>query len=138
MASSVSSDSSRVIGAHTAADRRSVWWDHSKPLVPAEFRHTTRPGDFELEFFHVEDALVTVYQPGGQRPYNVSVFNAAVGPLRKRWLFYDILSAEAITGQLDNCLYSLHMPQKMGKAQGQQEGLIKRMVSTLPDVLVEG
>ncbi len=71
---------------------------------------------------------MTIYQPGGQRPYNVSVFNAAIGPLRKQWLFYDLLSAEAITGQLDNCLYSLHMPQKLGKAQGQEEGMVKRMV----------
>ena len=75
----------------------------------------------------MEDALVTVYQPGGQRPYNVSVFNAAIGPLRKRWLFYDILSAEAITGQLDNCLYSLHLPQQLGKVHGNDQGLIKRM-----------
>ena len=113
--------------AELAADRRSVWWDQSKPLVPSQFRHATRSGDFELEYLHIEDALVTVYQPDGQRPFNFSVFNAAIGPLRKRWLFYDILSAEAITGQLDNCLYSLHMPQKPGRAQDQEEGAVKRM-----------
>lgn len=109
------------------ADRRSVWWDLSKPLIPAEWRHQVRPGDFELDSFHVEDALITVYQPGGQRPYNVSVFNAAIGPLRKRWFFYDLMSAEAITGQFDNCLFSLHMPQQLGKARGDR--LVKRMVS---------
>jgi distribution and morphology protein 31 len=80
-----------------------------------------------LDSFHIEDALITVYQPGGQRPYNVSIFNAAVGPLRKRWLFYDMMSAEGMTGQFDNCLFSLHMPQKLGKKHG-EEGSVKRMV----------
>jgi len=39
----------------TCVDRRSVWWDPSKPLSPADFRHATRPGDFELEVFADED-----------------------------------------------------------------------------------
>jgi distribution and morphology protein 31 len=112
-----------------------VWWDHSKPLIPADFRHTTRPGDFELESLNVEDFLVTVYQPGGQRPFNVSVFNAAVGPLRKRWMFHDMMSAEAITGQFDNCLFSLHMPQKLGKEK-EEAGAVKRLVSILKCVLM--
>ena len=111
------------------ADRRSVWWDLSKPLEPADFRHVTLPGDFELESMNIEDALITVYQPGGQRPYNVSIFNAAVGPFRKQWLFYDLMSAEAITGQFDNCLFSLHMPQKLGKSRSEEGGMVKRMVS---------
>ena len=113
------------------SDRRSVWWDMSKPLVPADYRHPTRTGDFELDSFHVEDALVTVYQPAGQKPYNLSIFNAAIGPLRKRWLFYDVLNAEGITGQMDNCLFSLHMPQKLGKANGESkrdDSAVKRMV----------
>jgi distribution and morphology protein 31 len=102
----------------------------SKPLAPEDFRHATRPGDFELETLQVEDALITVYQPGGQRPYNVSVFNAVIGPFRKRWLFYDLMSAEGITGQFDNCLFSLHMPQKLGRGGSSEEGsLFKRMVS---------
>ena len=110
-------------------DRRSVWWDTSKLLSPADYRHATHSGDFELESLQVEDALLTVYQPGGQRPYNVSVFNATIGPFRKRWLFYDLMSAEGITGQFDNCLFSLHMPQKLGKAGPNESVLIKRMVS---------
>lgn len=100
----------------------------SKPLLPADFRHPTQTGDFELESMQIEDALITVYQPGGQRPYNVSVFNASIGPFRKRWLFYDLMSAEGITGQFDNCLFSLHMPQKLGKAGSDEGGMIKRMV----------
>jgi distribution and morphology protein 31 len=112
-------------------DRRSVWWDHAKPLHPADFRHATRPGDFELESLDIEDALITIYQPAGQRPYNVSIFNASIGPFRKRWLFYDLMSAEAITGQFDNCLFSLHMPQKLGRVVGADSDGIKRMVSCI-------
>ncbi|OCF38630.1 mitochondrial distribution and morphology protein 31 [Kwoniella heveanensis CBS 569] len=116
----------KVKGVRGVIDRRSVWWDTTKPLEPADFRHQTYPGDFEFESFLVEDALVTIYQPGGQRPFNFSIFNAVVGPLRKRWLFYDMMSAEGITGQFDNCLFSLHMPQKLGKTR--EEGdLVKRM-----------
>jgi distribution and morphology protein 31 len=96
-------------------------------LRPEDFRHATHPGDFELESLHIEDALMTIYQPGGQRPYNLSIFNAVIGPFRKRWMFYDLMSAESITGQMDNCLFSLHMPQKLGKIIGDEGGLVKRM-----------
>lgn len=117
----------KVKGVRGVIDRRSVWWDMSKSLDPSEWRHPTYSGDFELETFHVEDFLVTVYQPGGQRPYNVSIFNANFGPFRKRWLFYDMMSAESMTGQYDNCLFSLHMPQKLGKLHGLQDDNVKRM-----------
>ena len=106
-----------------------MWWDTSRPLLPADFRHVVLPGDFELESLAIEDALVTIYQPAGQRPYNVSIFNASIGPLRKQWLFYDLLSAEGITGQFDNCLFSLHMPQKLGKSKTEEGQVVKRMVS---------
>ena len=120
----------KVKGVRGVIDRRSVWWDTSLPLIPEEWRHEVHPGDFEFESLQVEDALLTVYQPGGQRPYNVSVFNAAIGPFRKRYLFYDMMAAEAITGQFDNCLFSLHMPQKLGKMAGvEEDGIVKRMVS---------
>ncbi|WVQ80357.1 hypothetical protein IAT38_002462 [Cryptococcus sp. DSM 104549] len=120
----------RVKGVRGVVDRRSVWWDTTKPLNPEDYRHATQAGDFEFESFHVEDALVTIYQPGGQRPYNVSIFSAVIGPLRKRWLFYDMMSAEGITGQFDNCLFSLHMPQKLGRSpekEGTKGSMVKRM-----------
>ena len=100
-------------------------------MLPEDFRHATHPGDFELESLHIEDSLITIYQPGGQRPYNYSIFNAVIGPFRKRWLFYDLMCAESITGQMDNCLFSLHMPQKLGKVSEDEGGLVKRMVRIL-------
>ncbi|KAJ7091890.1 mitochondrial distribution and morphology protein family 31/32 [Mycena belliarum] len=98
-----------------AADRRSVYWDPDNPLDPAAFRHVLRPGDFELESLQLEDVLVTVYQPGGFRPYTASIFQADIRCFRKQWIFYDFLCAENIVGQFDNCLFSLHKPQSIGR-----------------------
>lgn len=106
----------KVRGVRGVIDRHAVFWDTSKPLDPADYRHESHRGDFELESLQVEDFLVTVYQPNDQKPFNVSLFNANLGPFRKRWLFYDLMSAQGITGQFDNCLFSLHKPQRLGKA----------------------
>lgn len=46
--------------------------------------------------------------------YTFSIFNADIPRFRKQWLFYDLMSAEAVTGQVDNCLFSLHKPQSIG------------------------
>lgn len=116
----------KIRGVRGVIDRRHVWWDYSVPLIPADFRHQTQVGDFEFESLQIEDFLVTVYQPGGQRPFNVSIFNATIGPFRKRWMFYDLMSADGITGQYDNCLFSLHMPQKLGKRK-KEDDKVKRM-----------
>ncbi|KAF7376534.1 hypothetical protein MSAN_00069400 [Mycena sanguinolenta] len=95
--------------------RRSVHWDPDNPLDPASFRHIARPGDFELESLQLEDVLVTVYQPGGFRPYTASIFQADIKTFRKQWVFYDFLCAENVVGQFDNCLWSLHKPQSIGR-----------------------
>lgn len=47
--------------------------------------------------------------------YTFSVFHADIPRLRKQWLFYDLMSADAVTGQIDNCLFSLHRPQSIGR-----------------------
>lgn len=96
-------------------DRRSVHWDPEHPLDPLSFRHVAQPGDFELESLQLEDVLITVYQPGNFRPYTGSIFRADLHCFRKRWICYDLLSAENIVGQFDNCLFSLHKPQSVGR-----------------------
>ncbi|KAF7357773.1 hypothetical protein MVEN_00823300 [Mycena venus] len=104
-----------IKGVRGILDRRSVYWDPDNPLDPASFRHTARPGDFELESLQLEDVLVTVYQPDGFRPYTASIFQADIKTFRKQWIFYDFLCAENIVGQFDNCLFSLHKPQSIGR-----------------------
>lgn len=115
------------------ADRRSVFWDPENPPDPAAFRHVARPGDFELSSLQLEDVLVTVYQPGGFRPYTASIFRADIRTFRKQWLFYDFLRAENVVGQFDNCLFSLHKPQSIGRTTDQdlKDGKWSRMVMLL-------
>ncbi|KAJ7594489.1 mitochondrial distribution and morphology protein 31 [Mycena floridula] len=102
-----------VKGVRGVLDRQGVQWEPD--LDPADFRHAHRPGDFELESLKLEDVLITVYQPGGFRPYTTSIFHADINCFRKQWLFYDFLCAESIVGQFDNCLFSLHKPQSIGR-----------------------
>lgn len=48
-------------------------------------------------------------------------------------MFYDFLSAENVVGQFDNCLFSLHMPQSIGRTTEQdlKDTQWSRMVSPL-------
>lgn len=110
-------------------DRRSIQW--SPDLDPASFRHVAQQGDFELESLALEDVLITVYQPANFRPYTFSIFRADVGMLRKQWLFYDFMKAEGVVGQFDNCLFSLHRPQSIGRTNEQdtKDGDWSTMVS---------
>lgn len=112
-----------VSGVRGIIDRRNVFWDPDKAYDPKAARRTAKTGDFELESLLVSDVLVTIYQPGNFRPFNFSVFNATVPKLRKQWLFYDLLGAESITGQVDGCLFSLHKPQSMGRTHGKEKEL---------------
>lgn len=97
------------------------------------FRHKSVPGDFELESLQLEDLLITVYQPDGFRPYTASIFRADIQQFRKRWLFYDFLCAENVVGQFDNCLFSLHKPQSIGRTTDKdlEDGEWARMVILL-------
>lgn len=115
----------------SSIDRRFVYWDPENPLNPASFRRQTQQGDFELESFQLEDLLITVYQPGNFRPFTASIFRADIQTFRKQWLFYDFLSAENVVGQFDNCLFSLHKPQSMGRTTEQdlKDSQWARMVS---------
>ncbi|KAG9093112.1 Mitochondrial distribution and morphology protein 31, mitochondrial precursor [Ceratobasidium sp. UAMH 11750] len=108
-----------VKGVRGVVDRRSVFWDPELHSAPTKFRHPPQPGDFELESLEVEDLLVTLYQPGNFRPYTASIFRANFGLFRKQWLFYDLMSADHIVGQYDNCLFSLHTPQSIGRTMEQ-------------------
>lgn len=70
--------------------------------------------------------------------YTFSIFNADIPRFRKQWLFYDLMSAESVTGQVDNCLFSLHKPQSIGTTSEEDlknEGW-SRMVSAVP-ILME-
>ncbi|CAE6430782.1 unnamed protein product [Rhizoctonia solani] len=109
-----------VKGVRGVVDRRSVLWDPEVHADPTQFRHPPQLGDFELDSLEVEDLLVTLYQPGDFRPFTASIFRANFGVFRKQWLFYDLMSADHIVGQYDNCLFSLHTPQSIGRTMEQE------------------
>ncbi|KAL2177111.1 uncharacterized protein P884DRAFT_285262 [Thermothelomyces heterothallicus CBS 202.75] len=102
-----------VKGVRGVVDRTSVKWS-SEPVDPLSYRHEHNPGDFELDYFKLEDLLVTVYQPGGFRPFSVSIFSCELPQLRKQWLFYDFLSASHMSGSFDGSLFTIHPRQIHG------------------------
>ncbi|PWN53525.1 hypothetical protein IE53DRAFT_383959 [Violaceomyces palustris] len=127
-----------VKGVRGIVDRRNVFWDPDQPYDPRSARRKASPGDFHLESLQVEDFLVTVYQPNDFRPFNFSVFSARIPRLRKQWLFYDLLSADAITGQVDGCLFSLHKPQTMGRTVERERELAHSRWRTLSRMRIDG
>lgn len=129
--------SSRSSCLTPSIDRRNVSTSYDQEFDLSKFRHVAAPGDFELDSLQLEDVLVTVYQPGGFRPYTASIFQADFRLLRKQWLFYDILNAKSVVGQFDNCLFSLHEPQSIGRTMEEdlKDGQWKKMVRSLFSLL---
>lgn len=91
-------------------DRTHVFWT-GEELDPKSYRHEHNPGDFEIESFKIEDLLITLHQPGGFRPFPVSIHFADLPRLRKQWLFYDFLCANNMTGEYDRSLFTIHPRQ---------------------------
>lgn len=102
-----------IKGVRGVVDRTSVVWGNEE-LNPLDFRQEHNPGDFELDYFKMEDLLVTVHQPGGFRPFSVSIFSCELPQLRKQWLFYDFLSASHMSGSFDGSLFTIHPRQIHG------------------------
>lgn len=98
-----------VKGIRGIVDRRFVHWDPDDDAT--NYKNIYQFGDFEIESFKMEDALVTLYQPDAFRPFRVSIFNCDLPRLRKHWLFYDLLSANNMSGTYDNALFTIHPRQ---------------------------
>ncbi|PWN37675.1 uncharacterized protein FA14DRAFT_159614 [Meira miltonrushii] len=127
-----------VEGVRGIIDRRNVFWDPDKPYDPRAARRFAKHGDFELDSLTIKDFLVTVYQPSGFRPFNLSIFEAQMPRLRKQWLFYDLLGADRITGQVDGCLFSLHKPQSIGRTNGRERELLTGRWKSLSRLRIDG
>lgn len=108
-----------VKGVRGVVDRTSVHWS-SANVDPLSYRHEHQPGDFEIDSYKLEDLLVTVHQPGGFRPFSVSIYSCELPQLRKRYLFYDMLSATHMSGSFDGSLFTIHPRQVHGVAAGQE------------------
>ena len=99
-----------IKGVRGVIDRTSV--HTNRPLVdPRTYKHAHHPGDFEINSFKMEDLLVTVHQPQNFRPFSISIFSCDLPQLRRQWLFYDFLSANMMSGSLDDSLFTIHPRQ---------------------------
>ncbi|KAL1864795.1 hypothetical protein VTK73DRAFT_5648 [Phialemonium thermophilum] len=103
-----------IKGVRGVVDRTSVRWSQGEDVDPLSYRHEHNPGDFELDYFKMEDLLVTVHQPGGFRPFPVSIYSCELPQLRKQWLFYDFLAATHMSGSFDGSLFTIHPRQIHG------------------------
>ena len=108
-----------VKGVRGVIDRTSVVWS-GEGVDPFSYRYEHVPGDFEIESFKLEDLLVTIHQPGGFRPFSVSIYSCELPQLRKQWLFYDFLSANHISGSFDGSLFTIH-PRQIHGVTSQQD-----------------
>ncbi|KAI0442585.1 mitochondrial distribution and morphology proteins-domain-containing protein [Xylaria telfairii] len=107
-----------IKGVRGVVDRTSVQWS-GEQTDPLSHRHEHQPGDFEIDYFKMEDLLVTVHQPGGFRPFSVSIYSCELPQLRKQYLFYDFLSANHMSGSYDGSLFTIHPRQIHGLPAGQ-------------------
>lgn len=99
-----------VKGVRGVVDRTYVNWG-TEYVDPRTYKHEHSPGDFEIDSFKMEDLLLTIHQPDGFRPFQVSVFTCELPQLRKQWLFYDFLSANQMSGAFDGSLFNIHPHQ---------------------------
>lgn len=109
-----------VKGVRGVVDRTSVYFS-GEARDPLSYRREYQPGDFEIEHFKLEDLLVTVHQPGGFRPFSVSIYSCELPQLRKQWLFYDFLSASHMSGSFDGSLFTIHPKQVHGAVAGDEK-----------------
>ncbi|CAJ2501161.1 Uu.00g040140.m01.CDS01 [Anthostomella pinea] len=109
-----------IKGVRGVVDRTSVRWS-GEHVDPLSYRHEHHPGDFEIDSFKMEDLLVTIHQPGGFRPFSVSIYSCELPQLRKQYLFYDFLSANHMSGSFDGSLFTIHPRQVHGVAAGQEQ-----------------
>lgn len=99
-------DELSINGLRGVVDRTHLVWKPNDD--PRNYKNVYHVGDLEIAKFVMNDALVTLYQPSGFRPFQVSVFNCELPQLRKHWLFYDILNANSISGTYDNSMFTIH------------------------------
>ena len=107
-----------VKGVRGVIDRTNVHYS-GEYVDPRSYKHEHNPGDFEIDSFKMEDLLVTLHQPGGFRPFSISIFSCDLPQLRRQWLFYDFLSANMMSGSFDNSLFTIH-PRQMHGHTGSQ------------------
>lgn len=106
-------DEVTINGLRGVVDRTHLYWKPNDD--PRNYRNVYQVGDFEISNFVMNDVLVTLYQPDGFRPFQISVFNCELPQLRKHWLFFDLLNAHSISGTYDNSMFTIHRKIRFSK-----------------------
>ena len=106
-------DEVSINGLRGVVDRTHLVWKPND--YPRNYRNIYHVGDLEIAKFIMNDVLVTLYQPNGFRPFQVSVFNCELPQLRKHWLFFDLLNANSISGTYDNSMFTIHRKIRFNK-----------------------
>ena len=119
-------DEMRISGLRGVVDRTHVVWGPDED--PRDYKAVHRPGDLEISNFMMTDVLITLYQPDGFRPFQISIYNCHLPQLRYYWLFYDFLNANSISGAYDNSLFTVH---KRIKSDGLEPSGNQRIVTRL-------
>lgn len=99
-----------IQGVRGVIDRTSVHYT-GENIDPRSYKHEHSPGDFEIDSFKMQDLLVTVHQPNSFRPFTAAIFSCDLSQLRRQWLFYDFLSANTMSGTIDDSMFSIHPRQ---------------------------
>lgn len=95
-----------MLGVRGVVDRTHVKWDPNDDA--RNYLNVPSPGDFNIGKFEIEDLLVTLYQPGGFRPFNISIYDCKLDRLRQNWLLVDFLLALNINGLYDGSLFTIN------------------------------
>lgn len=116
-----------IKGVRGVIDRTNV--HYVEGVDPRSYKREHHPGDFEIDSFKMEDLLVTIHQPKDFRPFSISIFSCDLPKLRRQWLFYDMLSANTMSGSVDNSLFTIHPRQEhdfTGSHMLEESGPIKK------------
>ena len=116
-----------IKGVRGVIDRTNV--HYVEGVDPRSYKREHHPGDFEIDSFKMEDLLVTIHQPKDFRQFSVSIFFCDLPKLRRQWLFYDMLSANTMSGSVDNSLFTIHPRQEhdfTGSHMLEESGPIKK------------
>lgn len=103
-------DTMDIKGMRGVVDRTHVRWDPNDDA--RNYKNISKPGDFEIDDFKMEDVLFTLLQPNNFRPFDVAIYNCELAKMRQHWLFYDFLNANFMSGSYDNSLFTIHKKQR--------------------------
>lgn len=66
---------------------------------------------YVLSSFKISDSSITIDGPMFKKPFELDLFTCEMPRLRRPWLVYDFLNADALSGSFNGSLFALHKRQ---------------------------